>query len=107
MGTRSVLRVGDRVVFDGDEHSVVGLSGGPVRLRADSGVEQVVLAAYVMAAVDFAVLDAAPQPAVEPFGLRMWLLRRSGGVSMSSRSGPACHQIQRRTRGRRMGTTRR
>lgn len=67
--TRSVLRVGDRVVFDGDEHVVVGLSGTSVRLRADSGVEQVVLAAYLMAAVDFTVLDAAPVPVVEPFGL--------------------------------------
>ena len=38
---RPVLRVGDRVVFDGDEHQVVGLSGTAVRLRADSGVQQV------------------------------------------------------------------
>ena len=30
---RPVLRVGDRVVFDGDEHQVVGLSGTSVRLR--------------------------------------------------------------------------
>ena len=37
---RPVLRVGDRVVFDGDEHQVVGLSGTSVRLRADSGVHQ-------------------------------------------------------------------
>ena len=41
---RPVLHVGDRVVFDGDEHQVVGLSGTSVRLRADSGVQQVVLA---------------------------------------------------------------
>lgn len=38
---RPVLHVGDRVVFDGDEHQVVGLSGTSVRLRADSGVHQV------------------------------------------------------------------
>jgi putative transposase len=48
-----VLRVRDRVVFDGDEHSVVGQSGSSVRLRTDSGVQQVVLAAHLMAAVDF------------------------------------------------------
>ncbi|WP_063047729.1 Mu transposase C-terminal domain-containing protein [Nocardia pseudovaccinii] len=66
---RPVLRVGDRVVFDGDEHVVVGLSGTSVRLRADSGAEQVVLAAHLMAAMDFTVLDAASLPAVEPFGL--------------------------------------
>lgn len=67
--TRSVLRLGDWVVFDGDEHVVVGLSGTSVRLRADTGVEQVVLAAHLMGAVDFTVLDAAPRPAVEPFGM--------------------------------------
>ncbi|MFI6779295.1 Mu transposase C-terminal domain-containing protein [Nocardia sp. NPDC050412] len=66
---RSVLRVGDRVVFDGDEHVVVGLAGTSVRLRADSGAHQVVLAAHLMAAMDFTVLDAASLPAVEPFGL--------------------------------------
>ncbi|MGX7828010.1 hypothetical protein ACTG9Q_23270 [Actinokineospora sp. 24-640] len=33
----AVLRVGDRVTFDGDEHLVVGLAGTQVRLRADAG----------------------------------------------------------------------
>ena len=54
---RPVLHVGDRVVFDGDEHQVVGLSGTSVRLRADCGVQQVVLAGHLMAAADFTVLD--------------------------------------------------
>ena len=54
---RPVLHVGDRVIFDGDEHQVVGLSGTLVRLRADSGVQQVMLAGHLMAAADFAVLD--------------------------------------------------
>jgi putative transposase len=66
---RPVVRVGDRVVFDADEHVVVGLSGTSVRLRSDSGVEQVVLAGHLMAAVDFAVVDGAALPAVEPHGL--------------------------------------
>ncbi|MBO0881789.1 MAG: transposase [Mycobacterium sp.] len=70
MGTaRPVLRVGDRVVFDSDEHQVVGLSGTSVRLRADSGIEQVMLAGHLMAAVDFTVVDGAALPAVEPHGL--------------------------------------
>ncbi|MBB5801218.1 hypothetical protein F4560_000986 [Saccharothrix ecbatanensis] len=53
----AVLRVGDRVAFDGDEHLVVGLAGSTVRLRADAGGEQVVLAGHLMAAADFGVLD--------------------------------------------------
>lgn len=68
-GPKPVLRVGDRITFDGDDHRVVGLVGTSVRLRADSSVEQVVLAGHLMAAPDFAVLDATPLPAVEPFGL--------------------------------------
>lgn len=52
--TRPALWVGDRVSFDGDEHVVVGLAGTSVRLRADSGTDQVVLAGHLMAAADFA-----------------------------------------------------
>ena len=61
---RPVLRVGDRVVFDGDEHQVVGLSGTSVRLRADSGVQQVVLAGHLMAAADFTVLESTRECAL-------------------------------------------
>lgn len=67
--TGAVLRVGDRVAFDGDEHLVVALAGAAVRLRADAGGEQVVLAGHLMAAADFAVLDSSPMPVMEPFGL--------------------------------------
>jgi len=66
---RPVLHVGDRVIFDGDEHQVVGLSGTLVRLRADSGVQQVVLAGHLMAAADFTVLDAPMLSSVVPHGL--------------------------------------
>ena len=66
---RPVLHVGDRVIFDGDEHQVVGLSGTLVRLRADSGVQQVVLAGHLMAAADFTVLDAPTLSSVVPHGL--------------------------------------
>jgi hypothetical protein len=50
-------------------HLVVGLAGTSVRLRADAGGEQVVLAGHLMAAADFAVLDNPGRPVVEPFGL--------------------------------------
>jgi putative transposase len=66
---RLVLRIGDRVVFDDDEHLVVGLAGPAVRLRSDAGAEQLLLVGYLMAAPDFAVVDAGALPAVEPFGL--------------------------------------
>jgi putative transposase len=64
---RPVLRVGDRVGFDGDEHLVTGLAGTQVRLRADSGTEQVILAGRLMAAPDFELLDTASLPEIEPF----------------------------------------
>lgn len=70
---RQVLRAGDRVAFDGEEHVIVGLAGTSVRLRADSGGHQVVLATHLMGAADFAVLADGDEhvslPAVEPLGL--------------------------------------
>lgn len=73
MTAAAVLRVGDRVAFDSDEHQVVGLAGTSVRLRGDAGGEQVVLAGHLLAAPDFELLDTAAGhaqlPAVEPFGL--------------------------------------
>src|SRR5262249_47351250 len=51
-----VLRPGDWVSFDGDDHQVVAVAGPSVRLRSAAGVEQVVLAAHLMASPDFAVL---------------------------------------------------
>jgi putative transposase len=38
---RAVLHAGDRISFGGDEHQVVEFAGTSVRLRADSGGEQV------------------------------------------------------------------
>ncbi|MFE2754009.1 hypothetical protein ACFXGA_18625, partial [Actinosynnema sp. NPDC059335] len=69
---RPVLRMGDRVVFDGEEHVVAGLAGTSVRLRSDSGGHQVVLAGHLMGAADFALLDGGEPvtvSAVEPLGL--------------------------------------
>ena len=64
-----MLRPGDWVRYDGGDHQVVALAGTSVRLRSDDGAESVVLAAYLMASPEFAVIDGAPAPSVEPFGL--------------------------------------
>ena len=65
----AVLRPGDWVTLDGGEYQVLALTGTSVRLRSTDGRETVVLAAYLMAAPEFAVIDAAPLPPVEPIGL--------------------------------------
>ena len=48
---------------------MIALAGTSVRLRSDVGAESVVLVAYLMASPEFAVIDGAPTPSVEPFGL--------------------------------------
>ncbi|MGO9081547.1 MAG: integrase, partial [Streptosporangiaceae bacterium] len=50
-----VLRVGDRVLFGGGEHQVVGLAGNAVRLLAVSGQAAVVALPFLLAAPDFAI----------------------------------------------------
>ena len=65
----AVLRPGDLVRYDGADHQVVALAGTSVRLRSDDGADSVVLVAYLMASPEFAVIDGAPGPWVEPFGL--------------------------------------
>ena len=64
-----VLRPGDWVRYDGADHQVIALAGTSVRLRSDVGAESVVLVAYLMASPEFAVIDGAPTPSVEPFGI--------------------------------------
>ena len=51
-----VLRVGDRVLFGGGEHQVVGLAGNAVRLLAVSGQ-----AAVVALPVSWPRRNAAPK----------------------------------------------
>jgi len=69
-GKLPVLRVGEWVRFDGDEHQVVALAGTSVRLRSRDGVAKVVLLAFLLAAADFELLDEQQAvPAVEPLGL--------------------------------------
>lgn len=66
---RGVLRLGDRVRFDAAEHTVVGLSGVSVRLAADDGTHQVLLATHLQTAPDFTVLSGAAPVSLPPLGL--------------------------------------
>ncbi|WP_019889407.1 DDE-type integrase/transposase/recombinase [Streptomyces purpureus] len=68
-GDAFVLRTGDWVSFDDNDHQVVALSGTSVRLRSSDGSETVVLASYLMASPGFAVTGADPPPELEPSGL--------------------------------------
>ena len=67
----AVLRLGDWVRFDDEDHQVVGLAGTSVRLRSAAGAEMVVLASYLLASPSFEVIDSGQglSPALEPFGL--------------------------------------
>ena len=58
----SVLRPGDWVTFDGDEHQVVALAGVSVRLRSAAGDQTVVLATHLMGSPGFGVIDGEPLP---------------------------------------------
>ncbi len=65
-----LLRVGDRVRFDGAEHTVVGLSGTAVRLAGDDGgAVALVASAHLQAAPDFQLLSGSPAAPLPRFGL--------------------------------------
>jgi hypothetical protein len=66
---RGVLHIGDRVVFDGTEHSAVALAGTAVRLVSVSGETSVAALALLLAADDFAIVGAGPAPRLEPASL--------------------------------------
>lgn len=67
---RSVLRVGDRVLFEGRPVTVGGFHGARVRLVDDVGGAQVLLLAQVLAAPGFELLEAGPPPIrLDPVGL--------------------------------------
>ncbi|MFJ9845863.1 Mu transposase C-terminal domain-containing protein [Kitasatospora sp. NPDC101155] len=67
---RGVLRVGDRVRFDGRVHSVAGLAGTTVRLIDSSGAPSLVMFSHLMASDGFELLDSEPDtPALPAFGL--------------------------------------
>ncbi len=51
-----ILRVGDRVVFDGSERRVVAISGTSVRLSGADGTPAVVLLSHLVKSDDFAIV---------------------------------------------------
>src|SRR5260370_16764410 len=61
-----VLRVGDRVLFGGGEHQVVGLAGNAVRLLAVSGQAAGVALPFLLAAPDFAIVGTGTAAAGLP-----------------------------------------
>ena len=67
---RGVLRVGDRVRFDGRVHTVAGLAGTTVTLVDDRQVASLVVFSHLVGAEGFELLDSRPEaPALPPFGL--------------------------------------
>ncbi len=69
-GPRGVLRVGDRVRFDGQVHLVAGLAGTTVRLQGESGGASLVLFSHLLASDGFELLDSLPMaPGLPSFGL--------------------------------------
>jgi hypothetical protein len=56
------LGIGDRVRFDGRDQVVIGVSGPAVRLADTGGTVVTVSVSGLLAAEDFAVLDARPRP---------------------------------------------
>ncbi|MCX5097543.1 hypothetical protein OOK36_54820 [Streptomyces sp. NBC_00365] len=73
LAPRGVLRVGDRIRFEGRTQQIVGLEGTALRLVCEEGDASVMAASHVMAAVDFELLDRAhngvPEAALPPFAL--------------------------------------
>jgi hypothetical protein len=65
----AVLRLGDRVRFDGAEHTVAGLAGTSVRLVSGGGQPSVVLLCHLLSAPGFELLDAATRPQLAGLGL--------------------------------------
>lgn len=73
LAPRGVLRVGDRIRFDGRTKQIVGLEGTALRLVGEEGDVSVLAAGHVMAADDFELLDrgsdAVPAVTLSPFAL--------------------------------------
>ncbi|MGW2668147.1 transposase [Streptomyces sp. NPDC001272] len=66
---RPVIAVGGHVVFEGRTWQVVAMDGSVVRLAAEDGALTSVLAGYLCAATDFAVVGARPAGGVPQWGL--------------------------------------
>jgi hypothetical protein len=73
LAPRRVLRVGDRIRFEGRTQQIVGLEGTALRLVGEEGDASVMAASHVMADADFELLDrapdAVPEAALPPFAL--------------------------------------
>lgn len=65
----AVLRLGDRVRFDGAVHTVSGVSGTTVRLVSAAGYVCAVLLPHLLADADFELLEGAPSARVPPVTL--------------------------------------
>ncbi|MGW1667055.1 transposase, partial [Streptomyces microflavus] len=68
-GRRPVVAVGAHVVFEGRSWQVVALEGPVVRLVDERGVVASMLAGYLCAAADFALVGTAPVAGVPRWGL--------------------------------------
>ncbi len=68
-GPRAVLRVGDRVHFDGVGHTVAGLAGTSVRLVCPGGGVSVVALAHLLTSPGFELLCGSPPPTLGALGL--------------------------------------
>jgi hypothetical protein len=66
---RAVLRLGDRVVFDGVEQTVAGLAGTSVRLVSVSGQPSVVLLSHLLASPGFELVGSSPRTGLAGIGL--------------------------------------
>ena len=78
--TRAVLRLGDRVVFDGAEHTVAGLAGTSVRLVSVSGQPSVVLLSHLLASPGFELVGSSPMTGLAGIGLLERAPRRSAAT---------------------------
>ena len=68
-GRPGELGIGDRVRVAGRDQTVIGVSGPVVRLADTGGQVVTVSVSGLLAAEDFAVLDARPRPGVPPFSV--------------------------------------
>jgi len=69
-GPRGVVRVGDRVNFAGQVHTVAGLAGTAVRLVDQHGVASLVLFSHLISSEGFELLDSRSETVpLTPFGL--------------------------------------
>jgi hypothetical protein len=101
---RGVLRVGDRVVFDAAEHTVVAISGNAVRLHRP-GADVVVMLPYLVGSSGFRLLEGGPPPRLTRLGCWTACRTRCGrpsgrGSGTWSRPGPAFRHRRQRTRHR-------